>query len=172
MSASDYSLPPSVEILYCDHYDWLQGWLRRHLGNAADAADLAHDTFLRLLTTLRRFDSLPEARGYLRTMADGLCIDLWRRKKARRCSGLFHVCPKRQSWRGFRRSVRKVRAHLKPYLCHKLHKNEAERTLYSLFVQKAVSHVPYINQHVAKGSLNRDLACEGDRVEIMRRARP
>ena len=81
MSASDYPSPPSVELLYHDHHDWLQNWLRRRLGNAADAADLAHDAFLRLLHTPRDFDSLPAARVYLRTMAGGLCVDLWRRRE-------------------------------------------------------------------------------------------
>ncbi|GGB99127.1 ECF sigma factor FemI [Oxalicibacterium flavum] len=81
MSAPDYSSPPSIDILYSDHHDWLQGWLRRRLGNAADAADLAHDAFVRLLTAPKRFDSPPEARVYLRTMASGLCVDLWRRRQ-------------------------------------------------------------------------------------------
>jgi len=81
VSALDPTLSPSVETLYCDHHDWLQGWLRRRLGNAADAADLAHDAFLRLLVTPRRFDGPPEARLYLRTMANGLCVDLWRRRQ-------------------------------------------------------------------------------------------
>lgn len=70
-----------VHTLYRDHHGWLQGWLRRRLGNAADAADLAHDAFVRLLQTPRRFDSPPAARGYLRAMANGLCIDLWRRRE-------------------------------------------------------------------------------------------
>ncbi|THF60143.1 sigma-70 family RNA polymerase sigma factor [Pseudothauera rhizosphaerae] len=81
MSDSDYPLTSTVESLYCDHHDWLQSWLRRRLGNAADAADLAHDAFIRLIVTPRRFDSRPEARSYLRTMANGLCVDLWRRRQ-------------------------------------------------------------------------------------------
>ncbi|MFT3799687.1 MAG: sigma-70 family RNA polymerase sigma factor [Burkholderiaceae bacterium] len=72
---------PTIEHLYGDHHDWLQAWLRRRLGNAADAADLAHDAFVRLLIAPRRFDSAPEARGYLRTVANGLCVDLWRRRE-------------------------------------------------------------------------------------------
>ena len=39
VSALDPTLSPSVEALYCDHHDWLQSWLRRRLGNAADAAN-------------------------------------------------------------------------------------------------------------------------------------
>ncbi|HEY0294552.1 MAG TPA: sigma-70 family RNA polymerase sigma factor [Bordetella sp.] len=75
---------PNVEALYCDHHGWLQGWLQRRLGNATDAADLAHDAFLRLLQTPRCFDSAPEARGYLRAMANGMCVDLWRRRQIER----------------------------------------------------------------------------------------
>lgn len=79
MSAGEASF--NVQTLYCDHHDWLQYWLRRRLGNAADAADLAQDAFVRLLVTPRRFGSQPEARVYLRTMANGLCVDLWRRRQ-------------------------------------------------------------------------------------------
>ncbi len=38
-----------VQTLYSDHHGWLHTWLRGKLGNAADAADLAQDTFVRLL---------------------------------------------------------------------------------------------------------------------------
>jgi len=75
-----------METLYCDHHGWLQGWLRRRLGNAADAADLAQDTFVRLITsrTERHFDSIGEARAYLRTTAQNLCINMWRRQEIER----------------------------------------------------------------------------------------
>lgn len=69
-----------IGTLYVDHHAWLQTWLRRRLGNAADAADLAHDAFLRLIIQPRQFVNAPQARTYLRTMANGLCIDLWRRR--------------------------------------------------------------------------------------------
>ncbi|WP_232625636.1 sigma-70 family RNA polymerase sigma factor [Achromobacter deleyi] len=68
------------ESLYCHHHGWLQSWLHRRLGSAADAADLAHDAFLRLIQVPRRFGSAPEARSYLRSMANGMCVDLWRRR--------------------------------------------------------------------------------------------
>ena len=81
MSTAEFAFQQQqVEDLYSDHHGWLQGWLRRRLGNAADAADLAHDAFVILLTRPRRFDSAPEARVYLRTMANGLCVDLRRRR--------------------------------------------------------------------------------------------
>ncbi|MFT3815560.1 MAG: sigma-70 family RNA polymerase sigma factor [Acidovorax sp.] len=73
-----------VEVLYTDHHGWLQGWLRYRLGNAADAADLAHDTFMRVLARPRIFDSGGEARAYLRTIASGLCVDLWRHREIER----------------------------------------------------------------------------------------
>ena len=86
MSSSVYATPPSLETLYCEHHGWLQGWLRRRLGHACDAADLAHDTFLRLIggASQPRFSSMAEARAYLRTTAKNLCINLWRRQEIER----------------------------------------------------------------------------------------
>ena len=37
--------------LYRDHHGWLRGWLLRRLNVPAEAADLAQDTFLRLLAS-------------------------------------------------------------------------------------------------------------------------
>lgn len=73
-----------VHFLYSDHHNWLYGWLRFRLGDATDAADLAHDTFVRLIARPRCFDSSQEARAYLRTIANGLCIDLWRHREIER----------------------------------------------------------------------------------------
>lgn len=70
-----------VGHLYADHHAWLRSWIQRRLGNTADAADLAHDAFLRLLVKPKVFGSAPEARVYLRSMANGLCIDLWRHRE-------------------------------------------------------------------------------------------
>ena len=47
--AVDFTHTQRLHALYRDHHGWLYGWLRRRLGNAADAADLAQDAFLRLL---------------------------------------------------------------------------------------------------------------------------
>jgi len=69
-----------VAALYRHHHAWLQGQLQRRLGNAADAADLAHDAFLRLLKQPLYFDGVAQTRSYLRRMVDGLCVDLWRRR--------------------------------------------------------------------------------------------
>jgi len=72
-----------IEHLYVEHHGWLQGWLRHRLNNAADAADLAQDTFVRVLQ--RRQAQMPQApRAYLRTIARGLVIDLWRHRDIER----------------------------------------------------------------------------------------
>lgn len=86
MAAAEFALQQQVEDLYAGHHGWLQGWLRRRLGCAHQAADLAHDTFVRLIAsrTRQRFDSIAEARAYLRTTAQNLCIDQWRRQEIER----------------------------------------------------------------------------------------
>lgn len=85
MNADSLPLPKpdssGLSGLYHDHQTWLRDWLRRRLGNAWDAADLAHDVFLRVMTRPRTFDSFDGARAYLSTIANGLCIDLWRRRQ-------------------------------------------------------------------------------------------
>lgn len=74
--------PCPYERLYRDHHGWLEGWLRRRLGCSQQAADLAHDTFLRILA--RRGEgagpALREPRAYLRVVAGGLVVDHFRRR--------------------------------------------------------------------------------------------
>ncbi|MBL8257067.1 MAG: sigma-70 family RNA polymerase sigma factor [Pseudoxanthomonas mexicana] len=81
MAAIGLTANQRIEDLYTDHHGWLKGWLNRRLGNTADAADLAQDAFVRLLARPVRLESRPEARVYLRAMANGMCIDLWRRRE-------------------------------------------------------------------------------------------
>lgn len=78
---------PDLRGLYCDHHRWLQAWLLRRLGNEGDAADLAHDTFLRLLRRdvpgagrAAPVTPLREPRAYLTTIASGLLVSHLRRK--------------------------------------------------------------------------------------------
>ncbi|KIQ02458.1 MULTISPECIES: sigma-70 family RNA polymerase sigma factor [Pseudomonas] len=73
--------PTLLHNLYASHHGWLQQFLRRRLGNSADAADLVQDTFVRLLLRPCRFDSHSGERSYLATIARGLSIDHWRRKQ-------------------------------------------------------------------------------------------
>lgn len=68
-----------LHALYRDHNGWLRGWLRQRLNNSADAADLAQDTFIRVLLA-RTSGTLQEPRRYLATIARGLVIDMYRRR--------------------------------------------------------------------------------------------
>jgi RNA polymerase sigma-70 factor (ECF subfamily) len=70
----------AIETLYSDHHSWLRGWLRKRLGNAFDAADLAHDTYLRIIST-GRVPPPDESRRHLTQIANGLVIDLYRRRQ-------------------------------------------------------------------------------------------
>ncbi|MDF3884942.1 sigma-70 family RNA polymerase sigma factor [Cupriavidus basilensis] len=79
MAAAESALQQHVHTLYSEHNRWLQGWLRRKLGNACDAADLAQDVFLRLLH--RQPADIREPRTYLSTIARGLVIEHWRRRE-------------------------------------------------------------------------------------------
>ncbi|OSM94862.1 MULTISPECIES: sigma-70 family RNA polymerase sigma factor [Lonsdalea] len=80
MSAVDVPTSSDFCQLYQHHHGWLQNLLRKRLGNRCDASDLAQDVFLQLLITPREFDSHHGTRAYLSVMAQGLCVDLWRRK--------------------------------------------------------------------------------------------
>ncbi|MFL9925421.1 sigma-70 family RNA polymerase sigma factor [Herbaspirillum lusitanum] len=82
MSAADSPLAPlpSLEALYTDHHGWLRGWLRKKLGNAFDAADIAHDTYLRLMVS-GRSPQAEQSRPFLTQIANGLVIDLHRRRR-------------------------------------------------------------------------------------------
>lgn len=76
---------PLLQTIYQDHHAWLCGWLRRKLANPADAADLAHDTFLRLLgKPPQQMQALREPRAWLTTAAHGLVVDHVRRQALER----------------------------------------------------------------------------------------
>lgn len=64
--------------LYEAHHGWLRTWLRKKLGCADKAADITHDTFLRVLSQPAAV-SMREPRAYLSTIAHGLVVDHWRR---------------------------------------------------------------------------------------------
>lgn len=71
--------------IYAEHHGWLFGWLRRRLGDSAQAADLAQDTFLRLLLGKRPIAQIgEEPRALLTHIAKGLVIDHWRRQEVER----------------------------------------------------------------------------------------
>lgn len=74
---------PNLARLYGDHHPWLLGWLRRKLGCTHQAADLAQDTFLRLihaqLQGLAHPAELREPRAFLATVATRLVANHFRR---------------------------------------------------------------------------------------------
>ncbi|HEY0294508.1 MAG TPA: sigma-70 family RNA polymerase sigma factor [Bordetella sp.] len=67
-----------VHSLYAAHHSWLFGWLRHKLGCEQQAAELANDTFVRLLAS-RQAEQLREPRAYLTRVAHGLVVNHWRR---------------------------------------------------------------------------------------------
>jgi RNA polymerase sigma factor (sigma-70 family) len=68
-----------VGSLYRDHRGWLHQWLRQRLGCSETAADLAQDTFIRILS--KETAPQPESpRAYLSTIAKGLMFNHWRRQ--------------------------------------------------------------------------------------------
>ena len=79
MSANPSALHSAVNDLYCDHHGWLKGWLRKRLGNSCDAADLAQDTFVRVIKARNALE-IREPRPYLSRVAKGLLVDLFRRR--------------------------------------------------------------------------------------------
>lgn len=80
MLAADPIPSPTVGTLYSEHHGWLLAWLRRKLACRDDAAELAQDTFMRLLTA-REQVAIREPRAYLTTIASALVIN--HRQRAR-----------------------------------------------------------------------------------------
>lgn len=68
-----------MHALYRDHSQWLQGWIRRRLGDADRAADITQDTFVRLISSALR-QPLREPRSFLATVARRVMIDQLRRR--------------------------------------------------------------------------------------------
>ncbi len=79
MSPAQTVLHDPVQILYSDHHGWLYGWLRRRLGNACDAADLAQDTFVSLMAG-GQVAGIREPRLFLATVAGRLVAHRHRRR--------------------------------------------------------------------------------------------
>ena len=57
-----------VAGLYNEHHRWLSAWLRNRLGDAHQAADIAHDIFVRLLAREEPVQAR-EPRAFLTTVA-------------------------------------------------------------------------------------------------------
>lgn len=66
--------PQAIHALYNDHHGWLHGWLRRKLGCTEQAADLAHDIFIRIMVG-RNMATINEPRAYFTRVAKGILIN-------------------------------------------------------------------------------------------------
>lgn len=80
MSDQGHTFTASVRSLYCDHFSWLQAWLHRRLHDRHQAADLAQDTFVKVLARRQLPAPVAEPRAFLSTVARGLLIDFWRHR--------------------------------------------------------------------------------------------
>ncbi|MBH3386567.1 MULTISPECIES: sigma-70 family RNA polymerase sigma factor [Pseudomonas] len=81
MHETDAIIP--LEALYHNERGWLHAWLRRSLGCSQQAADLAQDTFVRLLVRNQPI-SARAPRALLARIARGLVVDHWRRDALQR----------------------------------------------------------------------------------------
>lgn len=80
---TDAARPQNLQTLYSDHHGWLRGWLQRRLGCADSAADLAQDTFVRVLTRCEPA-GWREPRAFLTAVARGILVDHFRRAELER----------------------------------------------------------------------------------------
>lgn len=92
MAASEIPVNPQIEALYSGHHGWLRGWLGKKLGDMHQGADLAHDTFVRLLAKQEAI-AIQEPRAFLTTVAQRVLANHWRRQQLERAylEALAHV---------------------------------------------------------------------------------
>jgi RNA polymerase sigma factor (sigma-70 family) len=67
-------------LLYQQHHAWLYAWLKKRLGDQSDAADIAQETFVRLIQKQADYQHY-QPRALLTTIAKNLANSLWQRKK-------------------------------------------------------------------------------------------
>lgn len=64
MTSVDVQPQQEIHTLYHAHHSWLVSWLNRRLGCVHNANDLAHDTFLRLITKSLSISQVDEPRAF------------------------------------------------------------------------------------------------------------
>lgn len=79
MTASPSPPADPVRTLYVEHHSWLQTWLRGKLGNTFEAADIAHDTFVNVISS-GMAARIEQPRPFLATVAKRLVIGHYRRR--------------------------------------------------------------------------------------------
>ena len=78
--ASHSAINARVIALY-GHHGWLRAWLRQHLDCSEAAADIAQDTFLRVLSAQQTTpEQIETPKAYLTCIARRLVINHWRRR--------------------------------------------------------------------------------------------
>lgn len=77
----DLPIHPHVEYLYLNYRGWLQHWLKGRLGSYELAADLAQDTFLRIIASRAKINTLQNPKAYLSSIAKNLVVDHWRHRE-------------------------------------------------------------------------------------------
>lgn len=80
MPPQDPPIADDLAGLYVEHSTWLQGWLRRRVGDTFAAADLAQDTFLTLLDSKFAAGEICKPRPFLATIAGRLLAHRHRRQ--------------------------------------------------------------------------------------------
>lgn len=88
MSATTATI--DLGALYASHSDWLRDWLRRHTRCSQRAADLAQDTFCRLIEA-RDTAPVRNQRSYLATVARRILVDDIRRREVERAYLAVHA---------------------------------------------------------------------------------
>ncbi|HBO9439418.1 TPA: sigma-70 family RNA polymerase sigma factor [Pseudomonas aeruginosa] len=83
MSSADLAHAAALHTLYSDHHHWLTGWLRRRLCCPQNAADLAQDTFVKVLVS-RQAVRIDEPRAFLTTIARRVLCNHYRRQDVER----------------------------------------------------------------------------------------
>lgn len=84
MAITEPTSAQQLHTLYSNHHGWLHALLRRKLGCTHTAADLAHDTFLRVLSGRQHLGDLREPRAWLGAIARHIVFDYWRRQEIER----------------------------------------------------------------------------------------
>ncbi|MDQ8033913.1 MAG: sigma-70 family RNA polymerase sigma factor [Bordetella sp.] len=77
--SSEAAVRERTAALYAEHHSWLARWLRYRTSDKDCAADLAQDTFLRVLAA-KETPSLAEPRAFLATIARRLLANHHRRQ--------------------------------------------------------------------------------------------
>ncbi len=80
--ASNTTPNQDIYALYSNHHHWLHNWLCKKLRCSHQAADLAQDTFVRVMQKQRAEPGfvISYPRRYLNLLANSLMLDLFRRR--------------------------------------------------------------------------------------------